>query len=165
VTTDDSSTAGGGDAPASGRLATLTTRFTATTATLVERADTTLPDGPTVARWGLAAMLTAAGAHKLLQPAEWAVYVTDWLAPWLVVSPVVFMLINGWLEVGFAVLLFTDRYTAFAATVAAVSLAATTAYLIVVWVASGRFGDVIARDIGLLALALVVFVDAVRTTD
>ncbi|MEZ3115939.1 DoxX family membrane protein [Halobaculum sp. MBLA0147] len=123
-----------------------------------------LPATATLARWGLAAMLVAAGVHKLLQPADWAVYVTDWLAPWLVVSPVTFMLVNGWLELGFAALLLADRYTAVAATVAWVSLLATIAYLCVVWVTTGRFGDVIARDVGLLALALVVFADAVRAS-
>jgi hypothetical protein len=46
-------------------------------------------------------MVLLAGVHKLAAPAAWAVYVTDWLAPWLVVSPVVFMLVNGVLEVGF----------------------------------------------------------------
>ena len=120
------------------------------------------PDPATLARWGLGAMLLAAGVHKLLDPAAWAVYVTDWLAPWLVVSPVAFMLANGVLEVGFAALLFADRYAAFAALVAAVSLAATIAYLAVVWATTGQFGDVIARDVGLVALALAVLVDALR---
>jgi uncharacterized membrane protein YphA (DoxX/SURF4 family) len=132
-------------------------RITTATATI-------LPDSATLARWGLAGMLLAAGAHKLLQPAAWAVYVTDWLAPWLVVSPVLFMLVNGWLELGFAGLLLADRYTAFAATVAAVSLFATISYLVVVWLLSGRFGDVIARDVGLLALALVVFADSIKNS-
>jgi uncharacterized membrane protein YphA (DoxX/SURF4 family) len=121
-----------------------------------------LPSSATVTRWGLGAMLVAAGVHKLLAPGAWAVYVTDWLAPWLVVSPLVFMLINGWLEIGFGAALLTDRYTAFAAAVAVVSLAATTVYLAVVWATSGLFGDVLARDVGLVGLALGVFVDAVN---
>ncbi|NIB98909.1 DoxX family membrane protein [Halobacterium sp. R2-5] len=107
-------------------------------------------------------MLLAAGVHKLLDPGAWAVYVTDWLAPWLVVSPVAFMLANGVLEVWFAALLLADRYTAFAALVAAVSLLATIGYLAVVWATTGRFGDVLARDIGLAGLALAVLVDALR---
>jgi len=120
------------------------------------------PDPGTLARWGLGAMLLAAGVHKLLDPAAWAVYVTGWLAPWLVVSPVTFMFVNGVLEVGFAALLFADRYTAFAALVASVSLAATVAYLAVVWATTGQFGDVIARDVGLVGLALAVLVDALH---
>ncbi|SEW00458.1 DoxX family membrane protein [Halobacterium jilantaiense] len=120
------------------------------------------PAPATLARWGLGLMLVAAGAHKLLQPEGWTVYVTDWLAPLLVVSPTVFMLANGYLELGFAALLLADRYTAFAALVAAGSLAVTTAYLAVVWVDTGAFGDVVARDVGLTGLALAVLVDALR---
>jgi uncharacterized membrane protein YphA (DoxX/SURF4 family) len=59
------------------------------------------PAPPVLARVALGAMVLLAGVHKLAAPAAWAVYVTDWLAPWLVVSPVVFMLVNGVLEVGF----------------------------------------------------------------
>lgn len=116
-------------------------------------------------RAGLGAMLVAAGVHKLLDPAAWAVYVTDWLAPLLVVSPVVFMLINGWLEIGFGLALLADRYVAFSAAVAAVSLSATILYLLVVWATTGQFGDVLARDIGLAALALAVFADGVREAE
>ena len=120
------------------------------------------PRPAALARWGLGLMLVAAGTHKLLDPAGWTVYVTDWLAPWLVVAPRAFMLANGWLELGFAVLLLADRWTAFAAFVAAVSLAATTGYLGVVWVTTGQFGDVVARDVGLTGLALAALVDALR---
>ena len=134
-------------------------------AAVVERATRLAASAPapaTLARWGLGLMLVAAGAHKLLNPQGWAVYVTDWLAPLLVVSPVTFMLANGYLELGFAALLLADRYTAFAALVAAVSLAATTAYLAVVWVDTGLFGDVVARDVGITGLALAVLVDALQ---
>ena len=124
------------------------------------RAASGLPSPATLARLGLGAMLVTAGTHKLLDPGAWAVYVADWLAPWLVVSPVVFMLINGVLEVGFGVALLADRYAAVAAAVAAVSLTATVGYLAVVWATTGLFGDVIARDVGLIGLALAVFADA-----
>ncbi|MCF2207890.1 DoxX family protein [Halobacterium salinarum] len=125
---------------------------------LAERA----PAPATLARVGLGLMLVAAGAHKLIDPAGWTVYVTDWLAPLLVVSPTTFMLANGYLELGFAALLLSDRCTAFAALVAAGSLAVTTAYLAVVWVDTGLFGDVVARDVGLTGLALAVLVGALR---
>lgn len=119
------------------------------------------PDPSTLARLSLGAMVFLAGVHKLLDPAAWTVYVTDWLAPWLVVSPVVFMLVNGVLEVGFGAAIVADRYTAFAAAVAAVSLSATCAYLAVVFaVEGGAFGDVLARDVGLAGLAWAVLVDA-----
>jgi len=120
--------------------------------------------GPVVfARVGLGAMVFLAGVHKLLAPGAWALYVTDWLAPWLVVSPVVFMLVNGVLEVGFGAAIVSDRFTAFAAGVAAVSLSATVCYLALVAVLEdGLFVDVLVRDVGLAALAWTVTVDALR---
>jgi len=117
-------------------------------------------DTATVARLGLGAMLVLAGVHKLLAPAAWAVYVTDWLAPWLVVSPRLFMLANGPPEVLVGGLLLADRYVAPATAVAAVSLPVTVLYLAVVAATEGRFVDVLIRDVGLAALAWVVLLDA-----
>lgn len=113
-----------------------------------------------LARNGLGTMLVLAGVHKLLAPEAWAVYVTDWLAPWLVVSPRLFMLLNGPPEVLVGGLLLADRYVAPATAVAAVSLPATVAYLAVVGLVDGRFVDVLVRDVGLSALAWVVLLDA-----
>ena len=117
------------------------------------------PHPRTLSRWGLGFMLLAAGGHKLLDPSTWAVYVTNWLALWLVVSPTEFMLANGYLELGFGAALLANRYTAF---VAAVSLTLTTAYLTIVWVTAGVFGDVVARDIGLTGLAWTVLIGSLR---
>ena len=120
------------------------------------------PAPAVLARVGLGLMILLAGIHKLLVPEAWAVYVTDWLAPWLVVSPVTFMLVNGVLEVGFGVAIVADRWTAVGAAVAAVSLSATVAYLgVVAVVEDGLFVDVLVRDVGLAALAWAVLVDAV----
>nr|WP_276239367.1 DoxX family membrane protein [Halobaculum sp. DT55] len=115
-----------------------------------------LPPAPTLARWSLGAMVLAAGVHKLHDPAAWTVYVVDWLAPLLVVSPTAFMLVNGYLEVGFGLALLADRYTGVASLVAAGSLSATCVYLAVVWATTGAFGDVLARDVGLAGLAWAV---------
>jgi uncharacterized membrane protein YphA (DoxX/SURF4 family) len=115
-----------------------------------------------VARVGLGAMVLLAGVHKLLDPAAWTIYVVGWLEPALVVSPTTFVLANGWLELVFGLALLLDRYTLFAAFVAAVSLSVTVAYLAVVWLTTGQFGDVVARDVGLAALAWAVTVDAIR---
>lgn len=117
------------------------------------------PSPATLARWALGAMLVAAGAHKLVDPAAWTVYVTDWLAPWLVVSPTVFMVANGYLEIAFGAALLANRYAAFASFVAAVSLTATVGYLAVVWATAGEFGDVLARDVGLAGLAWAVLAE------
>jgi uncharacterized membrane protein YphA (DoxX/SURF4 family) len=121
------------------------------------------PTPATVARVGLGAMLVLAGVHKLLAPAAWTLYVADWLAPWLVVSPTVFMLANGVLEIGFGAALLVDRATWIAAGVAAVSLTVTVGYLGLVGVQTGgRFLDVLVRDVGLAGLAWAVLVESLR---
>jgi uncharacterized membrane protein YphA (DoxX/SURF4 family) len=120
------------------------------------------PATDAVARVGLGAVILLAGVHKLVDPGAWTVYVTGWLAGLLPVSPTTFMLLNGVLEPPFAVALLAGRYTALAAAFVALSLAATVLYLGVVAVASGRFVDVLIRDLGLVALAVVV---AVRSAD
>jgi uncharacterized membrane protein YphA (DoxX/SURF4 family) len=121
------------------------------------------PKPISVARVGLGTMVFLAGVHKLLAPDAWALYVVDWLAPWLVVSPVTFMLVNGVLEVGFGAAIVADRWTPFAAGVAAVSLSATVGYLALVAVLEdGLFVDVLVRDVGLAALAWAVTLDALR---
>jgi uncharacterized membrane protein YphA (DoxX/SURF4 family) len=119
------------------------------------------PRPAAIARVGLGTMVLLAGVHKLVAPEVWAAYVTGWLAPWLVVSPVVFMLINGVLEVGFGVAIVADRWTVVGAGVAAVSLSATVAYLVLVALLDGGlFLDIMIRDVGLAALAWAVVVDA-----
>lgn len=120
------------------------------------------PSPATIARVSLGLVILAAGVHKLFDPGAWAVYVVDWLAPWLIVSPTTFMLVNGYLEVGFGLALLLDRYTAFASFVVAVSLTATVGYLALAFALSGEFGDVLVRDVGLAGLAWAVFVESVR---
>jgi uncharacterized membrane protein YphA (DoxX/SURF4 family) len=122
-----------------------------------------VPAPSTFARVGLGVTILLAGVHKLLAPAAWAAYVVDWLAPLLIVSPVAFMLINGWLELGFGFAIIVDRYTAPTAAVAAVSLSATVVYLAIVAVThDGLFVDVLVRDVGLAALAWAVLVGELR---
>jgi uncharacterized membrane protein YphA (DoxX/SURF4 family) len=121
-----------------------------------------LPSTSAVARVGLGSMLVLAGVHKLLAPEAWTLYVTDWLAPLLVVSPTVFMLANGVLELLFGGLLLVDRQVVLSSLVASVSLPATVLYLAVVGLTDGLFVDVLIRDVGLTALAWVVLVDGLR---
>jgi uncharacterized membrane protein YphA (DoxX/SURF4 family) len=139
----------------------VTVRDAATAAAV--RLATTAPPPTTVARAGLGLLILLAGVHKLFAPAAWAQYVVGWLAPWLVVTPVAFMLGNGVLEVAFGAAILADRYTAVAAAVAAVSLTATVGYLAVVAVThGGLFVDVLIRDVGLAALAWAVLVASLR---
>ena len=72
------------------------------------------------------------------------------------------MLANGYFEIGFGAALVADRYTAFAAFVAAVSLTLTTGYLLILWVTADVFGDVVVRDIGLTRLAWTVLIGILR---
>lgn len=109
-------------------------------------------------------MLVVAGVHKLVAPEAWAVYVVDWLAPWLVVSPRLFMLLNGPPEIAVGLGLLADRFVAVGAAIAAVSLTVTTAYLAVVALTrGGLFADVMIRDIALAGLAWAVLADRVRS--
>jgi len=106
------------------------------------------------ARVGLGLVILFAGVHKLFDPDAWAVYVDPWLAGLLPMSPVAFMLLNGVLELPFALALLLDRYTTAAAAFVTASLVATIAYLsAVALVGDGAAVDVIVRDVGLAALA------------
>lgn len=110
-----------------------------------------------VARVGLGLMLVLAGAHKLLAPAAWTRYLIDPIAPFIIVTPVTFMLVNGLLELGFGIALLIGRGTRVAAGVAAISLSATVMYLgAVALLRSGQFTDLMIRDVGLAALAWAV---------
>lgn len=120
-----------------------------------------VPEPAVFARVGLGTMVFLAGVHKLAAPDIWAAYVTEWFAPFIIVSPVVFMLINGVLEVGFGIAIVADRFTVVGAGVAAVSLSATVGYLALVAVLDGGlYLDILIRDVGLAALAWAVVVDA-----
>lgn len=124
-----------------------------------------IPTATVIARVGLGGTLLLLGVHKLLAPGAWVVYVTGWLAPWLVVQPTTFMLANGVIEVVFGGALIADRYTGLVAGVTALSLVATAVYLgFVATTTAGQFGDVALRDLGLAVLAVVVTVDAARGT-
>ena len=72
------------------RLGRSALRLAATATAIADRS----PPPATLARVGLGAMVFLAGVHKLAAPAAWTQYVTDWLAPVLVVSPTTFMLVE-----------------------------------------------------------------------
>jgi len=120
------------------------------------------PDPATVARVALGATILLAGAHKLVSPGAWAGYVVDWAEPLVVVSPRTFMWLNGPPEVLVGGLLLVDRYATLAATVVAVSLAGTLAYLGLAAVSGTVFATAIVRDVGLFGLAVSVLVASAR---
>jgi hypothetical protein len=120
------------------------------------------PDPTTVARVGLGLTILLAGAHKLVAPGAWAGYVVGWAEPLVVVSPRTFMWLNGPPEVLVGGLLLADRWTALAATVVAVSLAGTLAYLGLAALSGTVFATAIVRDVGLFGLAVSVLVASAR---
>ncbi len=73
------------------------------------------------------------------------------------------MLLNGPPEVLVGAFLLLDRYTTLAATVVAVSLVATVAYLLVATLTGASFTTAIVRDVGLLGLSAAVVVAAARS--
>ncbi len=147
---------GGSDSSVAGRVRDASDRYR------VWVAGSAVPDPDTLARLGLGLTILLAGVHKLLAPGVWAGYVVDWAQPLVVVSPRTFMLLNGPPEVLVGALLLVDRYTTLAATVVAVSLAATVTYLAAATVTGASFATAIVRDVGLLGLAASVLVAAAR---
>ena len=120
------------------------------------------PDPAAVARVGLGLTILLAGIHKLLAPGVWAGYIVGWAEPLVVVSPRAFMWLNGPPEVLVGALLLADRYTTLAATVVAVSLAGTLAYLGLAALTGVVFATAMVRDVGLLGLAVSVLVTSAR---
>ncbi len=120
------------------------------------------PDPATVARVALGATILLAGLHKLVAPGAWAGYVVGWAEPLVVVSPRTFMWLNGPPEVLVGGLLLVDRYTTLGASVVAVSLAGTLAYLGLAALSGAVFATAIVRDVGLLGLAVSVLVASAR---
>ena len=120
------------------------------------------PDPATVARVALGATILLAGLHKLVAPGVWAGYIVGWAEPLVVVSPRTFMWLNGPPEVLVGGLLLADRWAALAATVVAVSLAGTLAYLGLAALSGTVFATAMVRDVGLLGLAVSVLVASAR---
>lgn len=120
------------------------------------------PEPATVARVGLGLTILLAGVHKLVAPGAWAGYVVGWAEPLVVVSPRTFMWLNGPPEVLVGGLLLANRWAMLAATVVAVSLAGTLAYLGLAALSGTVFATAMVRDVGLLGLAVSVLVASAR---
>ncbi|MFB6130715.1 MAG: DoxX family membrane protein [Salinigranum sp.] len=112
-------------------------------------ADDALP----VLRLGFGSVMLLAGADKLVAPADWTAYLAaPFAALWpLPVAPS--MIANGVVEVAFGLAILADRYTALAAAVVAVSMIGVLVDLAVAAALSGRFVDILIRDLGITALA------------
>jgi hypothetical protein len=154
-------TDGGGESRGGGGNPRLRERLRAAHARYRERVARG-PEPATVARLGLGLTILLAGAHKVVAPGAWAGYVVGWAEPLVVVSPRTFMWLNGPPEVLVGGLLLADRWAALAATVVAVSLAGTLAYLGLAALSGTVFATAMVRDVGLLGLAVSVLVASAR---
>lgn len=121
--------------------------------------ETHRPAAASVARYGLGVTILLAGIHKLIAPTAWTIYLIGGVEPFILVTPLQFMLLNGILEIAFGLAIVGNHWTVPAVAIVAISLAATTVYLaLVAVVRTGQFVDILIRDLGLLALAVTVLV-------
>lgn len=121
-----------------------------------------------VLRIGLGLVLLLGGVHKVVAPEVWTVYAAPWvraLWPESLLTLSTAMRLNGLVEVGFGAVLIAGVYTPIAAGIVALSLVGVLVDLLSVALTSGRFVDVLLRDLGLLVLAIGVTVLAARRED
>lgn len=120
-----------------------------------------------VMRLGLGTVILVASAHKLVAPVVWTAYAAPVVTafwPEAVLSFEGFMVINGVLEVLFGLVLLLDRYTPLVAGIVALSLAAVVLNLAVGALTTGKFVDILIRDLGLTILAVGVTLESVRAS-
>lgn len=121
-----------------------------------------------VLRVGLGAVILLAGAHKLVAPGVWTKYAAPWVTavwPESLLPFALAMQINGAIEVGFGVALLAGVYTTVAAGIVAVSLLGVVVDLLAGAVLTGKYVDVLIRDIGLLTLAVGVTLLSARSEE
>lgn len=115
-----------------------------------------------VGRITLGVVILLAGLHKLVAPGAWSVYAAPWFeAVWPLAMDST-MVLFGVTEIPVGLALLADWYTTLAAVVVAVSMVGTVFDLATIALATGRFVDVLIRDLGLFGLAVVV---ALRSAD
>lgn len=109
-----------------------------------------------IARYGLGLMLVGIGVHKYVAPSIWASYVAPQFyatgLPWTTL-----MQYSSIMEAGIGLGLLSGQYRRLFASLAVISILVVVVNLVLAW----SFFDLILRDIGLLVLATVVFLDAV----
>lgn len=100
-------------------------------------------------------MLIGIGFHKYVAPSIWASYVAPQFyatgLPWTAL-----MQYSSIVEAGIGVGLLSGRYRRLFASLAVLSILVVVINLVIAW----SFFDLILRDIGLLALSVVVLLDA-----
>ena len=119
-------------------------------------------------RVGLGVTIFLAGAHKLVAPATWHVYLAPafeavWPTGILALDPA--FVLFGVSEVLFGTLILTDWHTPTIAILTALSLLGVVVNLAIAIGQGQPFVDVLVRDIGLTVLAAGVALDAARAPD
>lgn len=110
-----------------------------------------------VFRIGLGAVILLAGAHKLVDPGAWSKYFAPWfvdLWPTSLVSLHLLTLLEGVFEILLGVALLAGWYTTLVAGVWALVMVSIIVNLATGALMTGKFVDVMVRDVGLFALAL-----------
>jgi hypothetical protein len=123
------------------------------------RGGTSLAAERLIGRLGLAAVLGGFGVWELVAPAEWSGYVPHLLAAHLPTVPLV--LAHGWLLLMVGMALLIDFLPGVAVWVAVGVMGEVVVGLLV----TSGFSDILLRDLGLLALALVTALGSSRRTD
>ena len=121
-----------------------------------------------IMRIGLGVVIFLAGAHKLVAPDVWTKYAAPWVTalwPDSIVSFELVMMANGVFELLFGIALIAGFYTTIVAGVITLSLLAVVFDLATGAILSGKFVDILIRDLGLVALALGVTILSAQQSD
>lgn len=108
---------------------------------------------------GLGAVIFFAGGHKLVAPDVWTKYAAPWVTgfwPESLLSFELVMMASGGFELILGVALIAGFYTTVIAGITTLSLLAVVFDLATGALLTGKFVDVLIRDIGLVSLALGV---------
>ena len=119
-------------------------------------------------RIGLSVVIFLAGAHKLVAPDVWTRYAAPWVTalwPDSIVSFELVMMANGVFELLFGVTLIAGFYTTIVSGVITLSLLAVVFDLATGAILTGKFVDILIRDLGLVALALGVTILCAQQSD
>lgn len=109
-----------------------------------------------ILRIGLGLVIFLAGAHKLVAPGIWTEYAAPWVVPlWpeSLLSLELAMIINSVFEIFFGLAILAGFYTTIIAGITALALVSVVTDLLTGAIMTGKFDDILIRDIGLSALA------------
>ena len=104
---------------------------------------------PAIARVALGLVFLLFGIDQLLHPTLWTAWIPDWTTAMLAAENLVFM--NGLLDLTLGILLLIGLFTKIAAAIGALHLAGILVHV--------GYNDIGIRDLGLLILAISIFLN------